>query len=322
MKTQGFTLLEVIVVMAIVAILAGIMMPFVYRVWEANDIELTRERMLDLKRAMVGDPRMIQNGIRTNFGYAGDNGQLPLSIDDVINYMPAGFDPGKFKKDAWGNNIIYTSFIDDESGTADPLGRRVRATLQSAGPNRTFDVVYVDDINALSAPDLQVGSKEVAPAEETLGNVNVVVYNSIAVAYDPVPDPDDPSKTIGWTPNCPEQTIPNNYYFTRAYIDWVPFASYTADAQSDCIPLNNIGQIYCRTSKEYSQSFSNDIKNSHHIAERADLPIGKVVFWAALYRDNMCNNEIPGTKTQEKTMFISDGQNALSLNLSFQVVYP
>jgi prepilin-type N-terminal cleavage/methylation domain-containing protein len=320
MKREGFTLIEVIVVMAIVAIMAGIMVPFVYRMWEGNEIELTRERMLDLKRAMVGDPRMIQNGIRTNFGYAGDNGQLPLSIDDLINYMPAGFDPGKFKKDAWRNNFVYTTFTRYEDGMADPLGRRVRATLQSAGPNGTLG--DTDDINALSDPDLQVGSNEVVPAEKILGNVNVVIYNSIAATYDPVPDPADPAKTIGWTPNCPTQTIPNNYYYTRAYIDWVPFGSYTADAQSDCIPLNNIGQIYCRTSKEYSQSFSNDVKNSHNIAETANLPIGKVVFWAALYRDNMCNNEITGTKTQGKTIFISDGQNALSLNLSFQIVYP
>jgi len=68
MKDQGFTLIEVIVVMAIVAILAGIMVPFVYRVWEGDEIELTRERMGEIKKALVGDPRLIQNGIRTNYG--------------------------------------------------------------------------------------------------------------------------------------------------------------------------------------------------------------------------------------------------------------
>lgn len=316
---QGFTLLEVIVVMAIIATLAGIMIPFVFKVWESSEVALTKERMLDLKRAMVGDPRLVQNGIRTSFGFVGENGQLPASIDTITDYMPPGFDPNLFNKDAWGNVFIYKTLTYYENGMTDPVGRRVHASLQSAGPNRTLG--DTDDINAISDPGLQISSKEVVPANEIKGNVTVVVFNSTAVTYDPVPDPADPAKTIGWTPHCSAQIIPNNYY-ARAYLDWVPFNSYTADAQSDCVPLNNIGQIYCRTSKEYSKGFSSNVRNSLNSMEPVNLPTGRVLFWAALYKDSLCNTEISGTKTEEKTMFISDGQDALPLNVSFQIVYP
>lgn len=317
---QGFTLLEVIVVMAIIATLVGIMVPFVYRIWESSDIEVTKERMLDLKRAMVGDARMVQNGIRTHFGYIGKNAQLPASLDAARDYLAPGYDPNAFKLDAWGRPLVYAASALYEDGAADPLGRRIRATLQSAGPNGiTGDA---DDISAISNPDLQISSAEVAPAERITGNIHVLIHNSVAVTYDPVPDPADPSKTIGWTPVCAGETIPDNYFFARVYLDWVPFGPYSADAQSDCVPLNNIGQVYCRTSKEYSRSFGNTIRNALNPPEAVTLPAGQVVFWAALYSNSACTSEIAGSRTEEKTVFINEGQSVLSLNLSFQTVYP
>jgi len=169
MKAQGFTLIEVIVVMAIVAILAGIMVPFVYRVWEGNDIELTKERMLDLKRAMVGDSRMIQNGIRTHYGYVGDNGQLPASLADLVpSYMPAGYDPAKYNKDVWLNEFVYT--------TTEIGGRRVSATLKSKGPDGQLGTA--DDIDDNTDPGInKINESEVTPTNLVQGNLNFV-FNS------------------------------------------------------------------------------------------------------------------------------------------------
>jgi general secretion pathway protein G len=177
MKAQGFTLLEVIVVMAIVAILAGIMVPFVYRVWEGNDIELTRERMIDLKRAMVGDPRMIQNGIRTNYGFVGDNGQLPASLADLVpSYLAAGFDPDKYNKDAWSNEIVYTV---TETG-----GRRVAATLKSKGPDGQLGTS--DDIDDNTDPGVcKINESEVTPTGYVEGNLNFVFVNTTAFPVTP-----------------------------------------------------------------------------------------------------------------------------------------
>jgi len=168
MKNHGFTLIEVMVVIAILSILAGMMIPFVYRLWESNDIETTREKMMELKRAMVGDPRLIQNGIRTHYGYVGDCGQLPSDIKYLIvkdlncpdwngPYLPPGFDPDKFDEDSWGKKFTYL-----------PVG--VSAELKSSGPDQQPGTK--DDIQ------LQIYENETFPAKRITGNINLSLYNS------------------------------------------------------------------------------------------------------------------------------------------------
>jgi prepilin-type N-terminal cleavage/methylation domain-containing protein len=128
----GFTLLEIIVVIGIITLMAGIMIPMVYRVWESSEVETTKERMLRLKEAMVGNSSQISNGVRSNFGFVGDLGQLPPDLDSLISYgtfgpyLSGGIDTQSFKKDAWGYNLVYTF-------TTDVSGRRDSAVITSLG---------------------------------------------------------------------------------------------------------------------------------------------------------------------------------------------
>jgi general secretion pathway protein G len=171
LPNNGFTLIEVIVVMAIISIMAGIMVPMVYRVWESNDEEITRTRMRDLKIALVGDRRIVQNGVRTHFGYTGDIGQLPGSLTDLIAdpgvsswngpYVPAGFDATTFNKDAWDRAIEYVT-------ATDASGRRSAAALTSFGADGVAGTA--DDIGD---PDVQVSALEVTPVSSLLGNISM-----------------------------------------------------------------------------------------------------------------------------------------------------
>lgn len=172
----GFTLMEVIVVMAIISIMAGIMVPMMYRVWESNDEETTRTRMRELKIALVGDSRIVQNGVRTHFGYAGDIGQLPESLADLIAdpgvanwqgpYVPAGFDPTTYSRDAWDRAIEYAT-------VTDASGRRGAAVLTSYGPDGI--AATADDI---SDPDVQISPAEVLPAASILGNTGITFQSA------------------------------------------------------------------------------------------------------------------------------------------------
>lgn len=287
---KGFTLVEVVVVMAIIATLTGIMIPFIYRVWESTEIDTTRERMTDLKKAMVGDSKLIQNGVRSHFGFVGDNGQLPAAAanpdfagqytlsDELIiaspmlypnwngPYMPSGYDAAKYKKDAWGRHIIYTVTT---SGS-----RRVAASIVSAGPDGTLGTS--DDI---VDSELQISEREVTPTDAIQGNLLFVFTNAAA---GPV------------TPNYTAMV-------TASYAG----AFGLTTATSGCITLN-IGLINAGETKPISQNFSGVLT--------AKLPVGKSVFRSALYPNTTCSG--PGIQSaNEMAVFISDGLNAISANL-------
>lgn len=176
MREKGFTLIEVMVVMAIISILAGMMMPAIWKYWESEEIATTRERMREIKKGLVGDKNLVQNGVRTQYGFVGDNGDLPfqnLSASGGLSYLVSrptggypnwngpylsGFGPD-WNKDAWGKTFSYTL-------TKDAYGRYVSAELRSAGPDGIFG--NTDDIVDL---DVQVSETEITAVNSILTNI-------------------------------------------------------------------------------------------------------------------------------------------------------
>jgi hypothetical protein len=151
--------------------MVGIIIPMVYRVWESQEVETTKERLSKIKEAMVGNASQVSSGVRSNFGFVGDLGQLPPNLDALVSYtningtfgpyLSGGIDPQSFKKDAWGYELIYTY-------TTDAFGRRVSGTIKSLGSDNSIG-------GTGTASDLQVSidSNEVVPASNISGNVLV-----------------------------------------------------------------------------------------------------------------------------------------------------
>lgn len=118
-RSKGVTLLEMIVVMVIIGILAGISLSAIDRIRERSQIDETMEELKKIGKAITGDPELILDGKRIDFGYVGDMGKLPDSLGALVNnegglwkgpYLKLDFaeDKESYKIDAWGRYYQYT----------------------------------------------------------------------------------------------------------------------------------------------------------------------------------------------------------------------
>lgn len=74
---KGFTLIEIIVVLGVIMILAGVLAPFLFRILERTATSAATQDLDNLKLAMIGDASKKDRGVRTDYGYVGDMGILP-----------------------------------------------------------------------------------------------------------------------------------------------------------------------------------------------------------------------------------------------------
>jgi prepilin-type N-terminal cleavage/methylation domain-containing protein len=163
---RGFTLIEILMVVVVLGILSAVAMRSVQTSIEATRIEETQAEMDQLTHAIAGNPDLVTNGRRSDFGYVGDVGALPSSLDDLVS-NPGGYSTWKgpylhgrfaedgeaFKRDAWGNLYTYTDgiTISSSGGGATPMttsaasaatdlvSTAVVGTIKDAGSNPPGD---------------------------------------------------------------------------------------------------------------------------------------------------------------------------------------
>src|SRR3989338_3484547 len=79
MNRKGFTLVEVIVILAVLSILAAVAVPMALKIFERTAEDATREEMDNIKKALLGNPQKLQTSFRNDFGFLGDIGCLPTT---------------------------------------------------------------------------------------------------------------------------------------------------------------------------------------------------------------------------------------------------
>lgn len=181
---KGFTLIEVIVILVVMSILAAVAVPVALRVFETAAEDATREEMINLKKAMIGDSNRRQSATRGNFGFLGDMGRLPINLDEL--YRPGSlpsfsYDNVKQAGAGWKGPYITGSFSGEEANDIkkDGLGNDYALTV---GPSQ------LDGLLTSSGPDGVPGtaddiSLEILPVETTAtlrGSVKDALGNGIS----------------------------------------------------------------------------------------------------------------------------------------------
>jgi len=159
MQDKGFTLVELIIVMILVAILAAVAVPRFLDLITPSRENITRHRLEELRRAMVGNPDTVAGGTYSARGFRGDVGRFPTaaeglqalavkpaSVSDWNRYTKTGWNGpyvdasnDEYLRDAWGNNFTYQ-----------PTNNPPR--IVSSGPNGTLE----------SPPGNPVGGDDIA----------------------------------------------------------------------------------------------------------------------------------------------------------------
>ena len=123
---RGFTLVELVIVIVVLGILAAFALPRFGSMSNSSKIAATKEEMVTLKRAIIGNPSAVAGGQYIDRGFEGDVGRLPSALTDLTAkpasvpdwnafthvgwngpYMDSA--NGDYLKDAWGQNYVYDS---------------------------------------------------------------------------------------------------------------------------------------------------------------------------------------------------------------------
>ncbi|MFQ5827571.1 MAG: prepilin-type N-terminal cleavage/methylation domain-containing protein [Candidatus Methylomirabilia bacterium] len=188
-RRHGFTLIEIVIGLAVVAILAALITPLAFQAFQSSNEEATRTEIEEIFRAIVGNPE------RGKFGYLGDMGRLPTTLSELLvqgnqpafhtadgtnehvggvgtgwrgPYLLGQFDPNELFVDAWGRPYSYTA--DPTQGQTNQAGQII-----SAGPDGALGTG--DDIEFPVRPPGLANSQ--SPVQVTSTLIVTVIVNDI-----------------------------------------------------------------------------------------------------------------------------------------------
>lgn len=144
-------MIEVVLVVLIMGILTAVAAQKWGGALEQSRFDATRAEMDQIASAIAGNPALVANGMRSDFGYVGDVGGLPPNLDALVTnpgdyitwdgpYLQNDFtqNPNDFKQDAWGIEYSYTGGVAISSTGS---GSTVTKTFASAGSDLTANTI-------------------------------------------------------------------------------------------------------------------------------------------------------------------------------------
>jgi general secretion pathway protein G len=143
---RGFTLIELVITIVILGIITAVAAVKMNSTIETAQYEQTKKELDALAYAIVGNPEAYSNDSRTDFGYVGDIGALPVSLDDLVSnpsgystwdgpYVLAGSGGSEFKTDGWGVGYTYTDTLLRSTGSGSSIDKQLAESSASLTSN-------------------------------------------------------------------------------------------------------------------------------------------------------------------------------------------
>jgi prepilin-type N-terminal cleavage/methylation domain-containing protein len=214
-NTRGFTMIELVVVIIILGIIAGVAIRKMGGAISTAQVEHTKSELDNLAYAIVGNPGSYSLGSRSDFGYVGDVGALPPNLDALYQnpggyatwdgpYIERGVKGTDFKKDAWEVNYVLTGVSLRSTGSGSNIDKEI-ATSAAALTSDTitgtiFDAnltkpgsVYKDSLKILlTYPNGSGGNTTATISPDKNGRFTIpsmpIGYRTIRVVYMPMTD--------------------------------------------------------------------------------------------------------------------------------------
>jgi type II secretory pathway pseudopilin PulG len=127
----GFTLIELVILIVTLGIIAAVAIPQFADVAGGAKVTATRDEMMRLRQAIVGDPSVVAGGQYVDRGFAGDVGFAPSNLVDLVVKPDSISAYDKLTRLGWNGPYIDgsdNSYLVDAWGTLysfDPGGRRI-----------------------------------------------------------------------------------------------------------------------------------------------------------------------------------------------------
>jgi len=202
-NNNGFTLAEVILVLLIAGILISVALTSGTSLQTTARVEDAKEELNSIAVGIVGDEQLHNNGTQSDFGYVGDVGSLPSSLDALVSnpgyatwdgpYVNVDItqDANDFKTDPWGAAYTYTGGVEvSSSGGGSPIVRKIANStsdlLGNSASGTVLDMtgsppgtIYADSVTVrLTFPDGSGGMNNVSVNPDAAGNFS---FNSLPI---------------------------------------------------------------------------------------------------------------------------------------------
>ena len=144
LRQSGFTLVELVIIIVTLGILAAVAIPKFGDIAESSRVTATTEEMQNLKRAVIGNPKVVAGGELIDRGFMGDVGFAPAQLSDLAVKPGSLAVYNKLTRLGWNGPYIDSdnnSYLTDSWGAAYVYSAGSR-TITSVGGADTITVSF------------------------------------------------------------------------------------------------------------------------------------------------------------------------------------